>query len=223
MRGKKTGGRIMGSVDLKPRRNARATSVSIPVATPVAATVATAAGGAAAGAPISLPDSRARARPTGPVDRMARTADLIPYERNARTHSPEQIDKLCRLIQANQFTNRILVAGKHILAGHARRLAALKLGMESVPVRDLSYLSAAQRRALILSDNRSALDAGWDEDLKSEELLELRELGVDLDLTGFDADEISALFDEPEMPPSPPERHTSKSVVCPACQHEFAP
>ena len=180
--GIKTGGRQKGSRN-KPKA---------PPAPPAPA--------AAAAPPDPQPEPRAHAREKTaagsgfPPYRLKRVDGLIPYERNARTHTPEQIDKLCRLIVANGWTNPILVAGQHILAGHARHAAALRLGLDRVPTIDLSHLTEDERRAVILSDNRSALDAGWDRELLAIELGELRDGGFDLALTGFDMPELGALF-----------------------------
>src|SRR5437879_8151220 len=105
-----------------------------------------------------------------PVDR------LIPYDRNARTHSVEQIEQIAASIREFGFTNPILVdtqAG--ILAGHARLLAARKLNLSEVPVIVLDYLSETQKRAYILVDNRLALNAGWDDDMLATELAALQE------------------------------------------------
>ncbi|WP_196381614.1 ParB N-terminal domain-containing protein, partial [Ralstonia solanacearum] len=92
-------------------------------------------------------------------------------------------------------TNPVLVDGENgVIAGHGRLAAARKLGMEEVPVIELARLSPTQKRALILADNRVALDAGWDEELLALEFAELADAGYDLALTGFDADEIDALL-----------------------------
>jgi DNA modification methylase len=122
---------------------------------------------------------------------------LIPYERNARTHSGHQILQIANSIAEFGFTNPILVdtqAG--MIAGHARLLAARQLKLPQVPVIVLSHLSEAQKRAYILADNRLALDAGWDDELLRQELLALENEGFDLDLAGFDADELEDLLDE---------------------------
>ena len=100
-----------------------------------------------------------------PVDR------LKPYERNARTHSAEQIAKIAASITEFGFTNPILVdSADGIIAGHGRLEAAKLLGLDDVPVIVLDHLSDAQRRAYILADNRLALDAGWDEGMLAAEL-----------------------------------------------------
>jgi DNA modification methylase len=126
-----------------------------------------------------------------------RVADLIPYARNSRTHSPEQILKLRSSIREFGFTNPILIDDKdNIIAGHGRVLAARAEGFEEVPCIILDYLTAAQRKAYVIADNRLALDAGWDSELLALELGELKdEFSFDLSLTGFDEDEISAMFD----------------------------
>lgn len=124
------------------------------------------------------------------------TADLIPYTRNARTHSDAQVAKLAGSIREFGFTNPVLTDGtKGIIAGHGRVMAAQKLGMAEVPTLDLSYLSKAQRKAYVLADNRLALDAGWDNDMLKIELEDLGTDGFDLSLIGFDDTELAGLLD----------------------------
>lgn len=111
-----------------------------------------------------------------------KVADLIPYARNARTHSDEQVSRIAGSIQEFGWTNPILVDGTNgILAGHGRLAAARKLGMSEVPVIELAGLSKTQKRAYILADNKLALDAGWDDELLKVELEELKLEGVELD------------------------------------------
>jgi ParB-like chromosome segregation protein Spo0J len=106
-------------------------------------------------------------------------ADLVPYARNARTHSPAQITKIAAAIEEWGWTNPVLVDETgSIIAGHGRVLAAKKLGIAEVPVMIVAGWTEAQRRAYVLADNRLALDAGWDEDLLRSELVELGELGL---------------------------------------------
>ena len=129
------------------------------------------------------------------------TEELIPYERNARTHSPEQVGKIMASMMEFGFTNPILVAGKGILAGHGRLMAAREIGLKTVPVIRLDHLNDMQQRAYILADNRLALDAGWDEELLATELASLADDGYDLSLTGFSDDELGDLlagYDEEE-------------------------
>jgi hypothetical protein len=122
--------------------------------------------------------------------------DLIPYARNARTHSDRQVAEIAASIQAFGWTNPILVDGENgIIAGHGRLLAARKLKLAAVPVIELAGLSEAEKRAYVLADNRLALNAGWDEDLLAAEIADLDALGIDLTLAGFDAGEIGSLID----------------------------
>jgi DNA modification methylase len=123
---------------------------------------------------------------------------LIPYVRNSRTHSEEQVTKIAASIKEFGFLNPVIVDGESgIVAGHGRVMAAKKLGMDEVPVIEASHLTEAQRRAYVIADNRLALDAGWDDEMLRVEFAELEGLGFDLELTGFTLDEIKAL--EPEQ------------------------
>lgn len=122
--------------------------------------------------------------------------ELIPYARNARTHSDRQVAEIAASIRAFGWTNPILVDGENgVIAGHGRLLAARKLGLDAVPVIELAGLSEADRRAYILADNRLALNAGWDQDLLAAEVADLDALGVDLSLAGFAESEIGTLLD----------------------------
>ncbi len=121
---------------------------------------------------------------------------LKPYNRNARTHSDEQVTQLSDSITEFGFTNPILVNDDNmIIAGHGRLLAAKTLGMKTVPCIRLSHLTDAQVKAYIIADNKLALNAGWDEDLLAIELGQLRDdYGYDLNLTGFSEEELNNLF-----------------------------
>jgi len=120
---------------------------------------------------------------------------LVPYARNARTHSKEQILQLRASLREFGFVNPILVdADMNIIAGHGRIMAAKAEGMTEVPCVFVEHLTEAQKRAYILADNRLALSAGWDEELLALEFGELQDLGFDLQLTGFDPGEIEKLF-----------------------------
>jgi DNA modification methylase len=133
-----------------------------------------------------------------PPYKPALVSELVPYARNARTHSPAQVAQIAASIREFGFTNPILVDGERgVIAGHGRLLAARQLGMAEVPTLELSHLSPAQRRAYVLADNRLALSAGWDEDLLRVELGDLQAEGFDLALTGFDELEIAGFLAEP--------------------------
>jgi DNA modification methylase len=159
-----------------------------------------------------------RPDPKFPAYNTVRVAELVPYARNARTHSDAQVARIAASIREFGWTNPILVDGdRGVIAGHGRLLAARKLGMAEVPVIELSHLSEAQKRAYVLAGNRLALDAGWDEDLLRIELGDLKLDGFDLSLTGFDADEISKILIEatdgltdPDQVPEPPANPVSR-------------
>ena len=128
------------------------------------------------------------------------TDKLIPYARNARTHSDAQVAQIAASIAEFGWTNPILAGGDGVIvAGHGRLAAAQKLGLASVPVVVLDHLTATQRRALVIADNRIAENAEWDEAMLRVELADLQDEGFDLDLTGFDADALAELMagDEP--------------------------
>lgn len=136
-------------------------------------------------------------------------ARVIPYARNARTHSDKQVAEIAALIREFGFRMPIGVSfdegGKavRLWAGHGRVLAAHKLGMTAVTFVDWSDLSDTQRRALALADNKVALNAGWDDNLLSLELKELGDAGVDLAITGFNEAEINNLMPPEEEPAAP--------------------
>lgn len=122
--------------------------------------------------------------------------DLIPYARNARTHSPEQVNKLASSIKEFGFLNPVVISEDGgILAGHGRLMAAKKLGLKQVPCVVESHLNESQKKAYILADNRLALDAGWDEEMLKIELEELDSDNFDMGLLGFNADELNKYFD----------------------------
>jgi DNA modification methylase len=128
-----------------------------------------------------------------PLDR------LIPYAKNPRTHTEEQVAQIAASIAEFGFVNPVLVgADGVIIAGHARVMAARKLGMAEAPVIVLDHLSEAQRRALVIADNKLAQNAGWDEEMLRVELEALREDDFNLDLLGFDDAEIEALLADPD-------------------------
>ena len=151
---------------------------------------------------IEMADREALAAGAGLEIAHRNVADLIPYARNARTHSEAQVALIAGSIREFGFTNPVLVdGGNGIIAGHGRLMAAQKLGLVTVPVIELAHLSEAQKRAYILADNRLAEQAGWDSDLLALELGDLRDLGVDVMELGFEAGEIDALFRAAEADP----------------------
>jgi DNA modification methylase len=129
-----------------------------------------------------------------PVDR------LLPYVRNARTHTDEQVAQVAASMRQFGWTNPILVGSDNIIiAGHARLAAARKLGLAEVPVIVLDHLSEADRRALVLADNKIATNAGWDDEMLRVELESLKAADYDLELVGFSREELDAILVDPEQ------------------------
>ena len=152
---------------------------------------------------------------------------LIPYAKNARTHSDEQVAQIAGSIKEFGFNNPILVdKDNSVIAGHGRLMAARKLGMDKVPVVELQHLTESQRKAYVLADNRIALNSGWDTSMLSLELQELKD-DIDLSLLGFDADEINNLLNLVNFDPATEEDQGKldqlepKWIDCPHCGKEF--
>jgi ParB-like chromosome segregation protein Spo0J len=125
---------------------------------------------------------------------------LRAYDRNARTHSAEQVAQIVASIKEFGFTNPILVAGDgEIIAGHGRLMAAEQLELREVPVVVLDHLTPEQRRAYVIADNQLALNAGWDDELLRAELTALDEVGFDLSLVGFSDEELAGLLDVEQL------------------------
>ena len=143
---------------------------------------------------------------------------LIPYAKNSRTHSPEQVGQIAASIKEFGFRNPILVDGVSVIAGHGRLLAAQKLKLDKVPTLDCSDMTPSQKKAYIIADNKIALNAGWDNAMLTIELQDLEDEGFDLTLTGFDDKELDALLnviegtdgltDEDAIPDTPIEPKT---------------
>ena len=123
---------------------------------------------------------------------------LIPYAKNSRTHSAEQVAQIAASIKEFGFRNPILVDGVGVIAGHGRLMAAQKLGLDQVPTIDCSDMSESQKKAYIIADNKLALNAGWDTAMLTIEMQELEDEGFDLTLLGFDDKELNALL-QPEV------------------------
>ena len=120
---------------------------------------------------------------------------LIPYARNSRTHSDAQVAQIAASIKEFGFTNPVLIDETgSIIAGHGRVMAARKLAITDVPSIRLTHLTDAQKKAYVIADNKLALNAGWDDEMLAVELTDLKDMGFDLDLTGFSTDEIEALL-----------------------------
>jgi ParB-like chromosome segregation protein Spo0J len=136
-----------------------------------------------------------------PADKVERrsVSELVPYARNARTHSEKQVAQIAASIREWGWTIPVLIDETGtIIAGHGRVLAALKLGLEDVPCMTAVGWTESQRRAYVIADNKLALAADWDEDLLKVELEGLAELGFDLGLAGFPEAELTALLNPPD-------------------------
>jgi len=139
---------------------------------------------------------------------------LIPYARNARTHSDDQVAQIAASIRSFGFNNPILVDGDNgVIAGHGRVMAARQLGLETVPVIELAHLSERDRRAYIVIDNKLAERAGWDKELLALEIGDLADLGVDLAGLGFEAGELDDLLNDET--PDPREEETPEPPADP--------
>lgn len=135
-----------------------------------------------------------------PQIKMLAVDKIIPYVKNSRTHSDEQVAQVAASIKEFGFTNPILLDKENvIIAGHGRMLAAQRLGLSEVPCIRLDHLTEAQKKAYIIADNKLALNAGWDSELLGLELGELKDEGFDISLTGFTEEELAGLIVE-EVP-----------------------
>ena len=129
--------------------------------------------------------------------RLVSIEKLVPYVNNARTHSPEQINRLRSSLREFGFINPVIIDRDYgVIAGHGRILAAKEEGITEVPCVFADHLTEAQKKAYILADNRMAMDAGWDEELLRVEIEALQGMNFDPLLTGFDEKELSKLFDD---------------------------
>ena len=165
-----------------------------------------------------------------PADAIERRSveSLIPYARNARTHSDAQVAQIAASITEWGWTTPVLVdEGDQIIAGHGRVMAARKLGIGEIPVMVARGWSEAQRRAYVLADNKLALNSGWDEDLLKIEMQEIEGLNFNLETIGFGVGELTALFDEPEFAPGEEsdqgklDELSPKMCQCPNCGQDF--
>jgi ParB-like chromosome segregation protein Spo0J len=155
---------------------------------------------------------------------------LIPYARNSRTHSDQQVAQVAASIREFGFTNPVLIDSEDgIIAGHGRVMAARKLGLTEVPCIRLGHLTETQKKAYIIADNRLAeVGGGWDEEMLGLELADLREADFDLDLIGFDAGEIEAALNPVEPIQSDVDdgdriQDVKEPIECPHCHMHFAP
>ena len=154
------------------------------------------------------------------------TAGLVPYANNARTHSEAQVAQIAASIKEFGFTNPVLIdENKGIIAGHGRVMAAELLGMGTVPCITLESLSAKQKRAYVIADNKIALGSSWDAELLAIEFKELEADGFDLALTGFDIADLDKVMVSVEVAKSSAKEIYVDDILldhkCPKCGFEF--
>lgn len=167
---------------------------------------------------------------TWPADKVERwpLTKLIPYARNARTHSDEQVAQIAASIREWGWTNPVLVdEGGQIIAGHGRVMAARTLGLDEAPVMVAAGWTDAQKRAYVLADNKLALNAGWDNELLALDLKTLHDEKFDLKLIGFSESELTIAMGfgadfEPGTQDDQSRLDEKAPTVCPACGHEFS-
>jgi len=174
-----------------------------------------------------------KSRKTNPADKVEQwpIEKLVPYAKNARTHSDAQVAQIAASIREWGFTTAILVdESGSIIAGHGRVMAARKLGMASLPVMVAAGWTDAQKRAYVIADNKLALNAGWDNDLLALELGELGDAGFDLDLLGFETGDLDRLLNIDTAEKDQPNESSAKEIDtdaydmqhrCPRCGFEY--
>lgn len=152
---------------------------------------------------------------------------LIPYARNSRTHSDEQIAQIAASIKEFGFTNPVLIdKDDGIIAGHGRVSAARKLSLTTIPCLRLKNLTETQKKAYIIADNKLALNAGWDNEMLTIEIEELLADGFAMDIFGFDPAEIQNISDQPDFEPNSSTKEIDPNDYvmghqCPKCGFEF--
>ena len=167
---------------------------------------------------------------TWPADKVERrkVSDLVPYARNARAHSDEQVMQIAASITEWGWTVPCLIEpGGGIIAGHGRVMAAQKLGLDEVPCMVAHGWTEAQKRAYVIADNKLTINSAWDMDLLKVELQDIDVFGFDLALTGFGVEEMAGLFGEPNFAPGTEDDQgrldqlEPKMCQCPNCGEQF--
>ena len=150
---------------------------------------------------------------------------LVPYERNPRTHSEEQVAQIAASIKEFGFTNPVLLDGENgVIAGHGRLAAARSMGLKTVPCIELGHLTPEQKRSYLIADNKIALNSGWNEEFLRLELTELKELGANLELLGFNPMEIADITLGKDVEFKEYDESAADDVemlACPKCGHTF--
>jgi ParB-like chromosome segregation protein Spo0J len=157
------------------------------------------------------------------------TETLIPYARNSRTHSDEQIAQIMASIREFGFCNPVLVDAENgIIAGHGRVMAAQRMQLKEVPCIRLGHLTEAQKRAYVIADNRIALNSTWDDEMLSLEIQELHSEDYDVGSLGFSPEELTKLLEIEDLIPPSEAREINvdgfaMQCECPRCHFEFDP
>lgn len=160
------------------------------------------------------------------IDRVQEVSTelLVPYANNAKKHSKEQVDKIAESIKSFGFLSPCLIDNDYnIIAGHGRVMAALQLGLPTVPCVFIDGLSEAERRAYILADNRLTELGDWDFDLVQEELEALNDMDFNVELTGFSYEPFAEIEYQDKKTELEYEPSDKKTVRCPRCDMEFIP
>ena len=146
----------------------------------------------AQGFPVPQESKSPPKKSTWPADKVERrkVKDLVPYAKNARTHSEKQIEQIARAIEQCWSVPCLVDEKGGLIAGHGRVLAAKKLGLDEVPVVVARGWSEAQKRAYVIADNKLTENGGWDDELLAAEMADLKGLDFDITLTGFALDDI---------------------------------
>jgi len=134
------------------------------------------------------------------IIKYKKTSELIPYAMNSRTHNEQQVGQIAASIKAFGFTNPVLLDGDNgIIAGHGRVMAAQKLNLDQVPTIELSHFDENQKRAYVITDNKLALNAGWDSEFLASEIQTLEFEEFDLSLLGFTVEDLARLADDQDL------------------------
>lgn len=157
-----------------------------------------------------------------------KVADLIPYANNSRTHSDQQIKQVAASIKEFGFLNPVITDGENgIIAGHCRVMAAERLGLDEIPCLEASHLTEAQKKAYVIADNKLALNSGWDIEVLTTEIKALDELNFNLDVIGFDQEELKVFLEGVSFNPATEDDQGKldeldpKYIDCPHCGKEF--
>ena len=148
-------------------------------------------------------------------------SEIIPYDKNPRKND-EAIEIVAKSIKEFGFINPIILDDENIVvAGHTRLKAAMKLGITEIPILRVDNLSNEQIAAFRIMDNKSSEKASWDYEVLKAEFTDLKEAGVDLNLTGFEELEINSVFEDSNNDANEIEKLGNLVITCPKCSNKF--